>query len=114
MIRSRAHFGAHVRLLRRARGMTQDMLAERSGLSTDTIRRLEYDSFSPSLETLRKLSLGLDLMLSTVFFSFELGERDLARELVDMLGRRSPDEIELATGVLRLLFAELDRRKKPG
>ncbi|HLT35877.1 MAG TPA: helix-turn-helix transcriptional regulator, partial [Enhygromyxa sp.] len=45
-------FGRHVRSLRRARGMTQEVLAQRSGLSADTIRRLEHGSFSPSLETL--------------------------------------------------------------
>ncbi|HLT36771.1 MAG TPA: helix-turn-helix transcriptional regulator, partial [Enhygromyxa sp.] len=60
------HFGRHVRSLRRARGMTQEVLAQRSGLSADTIRRLEHGSFSPSLETLRKLCHGLDLMLSTL------------------------------------------------
>ncbi|WP_045115850.1 helix-turn-helix domain-containing protein [Plesiocystis pacifica] len=110
MSRSRARFGAYVRSLRQARGMTQETLAEHSGLSSDTIRRLEHGVFSPSLDTLDKLCLGLDLMLSTVFFGFEIGERDIARELVDMVCTRSVEEIELATAVLRLLFAELDRR----
>jgi transcriptional regulator with XRE-family HTH domain len=88
--------------------MTQDVLAERSGLSADTIRRLEHGSFSPSLETLRKLCLGLDLMLSTLFESFEVGERNESRELVDLLATRSPRELILATRVLRTLFDELD------
>ena len=101
-------FGMHVRSLRRARGLTQDALAERSGLSADTIRRLEHGSFSPSLETLRKLCLGLDLMFSTLFESFELGARDESRELVDLLATRSPRELVLATRVLRALFDELD------
>jgi transcriptional regulator with XRE-family HTH domain len=65
-------FGRHVRTLRKARGLTQDALAERCGLSTDTIRRLEQGSFSPSLNTLRKLAGGLDLLLSTLFEGYEL------------------------------------------
>src|SRR5690606_6283845 len=72
-------FGRHVLSLRRARGMTQEVLAERSGLAVDTIRRLEHGSFSPSLDTLRKLCMGLDLMLSTLFETFELGARDESR-----------------------------------
>lgn len=88
--------------------MTQDILAERCGLSADTIRRLEHGHFSPSLETLRKLCLGLDLLLSTLFESFELGDLNQSRELADLLATRSPSELELAGRVLRALFAELD------
>ena len=88
--------------------MTQEVLAERCGLSADTIRRLEHGSFSPSLDTLRKLCGGLDLMLSTLFESYELGARNEARELIDLLATRGPRELVLATRVLRALFAELD------
>ncbi|MFO7563573.1 MAG: helix-turn-helix domain-containing protein [Enhygromyxa sp.] len=101
-------FGRHIRSLRRARAMTQDVLAERSTLSPDTIRRLEHGSFSPSLETLRKLCVGLDMMLSSLFESFELGERNPSRELVDLLGCRSPREVALAIRVIRAVFEELD------
>jgi transcriptional regulator with XRE-family HTH domain len=101
-------FGSHVRSLRRARGLTQEELAERSKLSPDTIRRLEAGSFSPSLQTLSKLCLGLDLMLSSLFESYELGERNESRELVDLLATRSARELVLATRVLRAMFAEMD------
>jgi transcriptional regulator with XRE-family HTH domain len=101
-------FGRHVRSLRRARGMTQEVLAQRSGLSADTIRRLEHGSFSPSLETLRKLCLGLDLQLSTLFEAYELGARDESRELADLLATRTPRELALATRIFRSLFDELD------
>lgn len=79
-------FGRHVRSCRRARGLTQEALAELCGLSADTIRRLEHGSFSPSLDTLRKLSTGFNLRLSTLFEGFELGERNSAREMADVLG----------------------------
>ncbi|MFO7562917.1 MAG: helix-turn-helix transcriptional regulator [Enhygromyxa sp.] len=101
-------FGQHARSLRRARGMTQEVLAEASGLSPDTIRRLEHGSFSPSLDTLMKLCSGFDLMLSTLFEAAELGARDERRELIDLLSLRTPREIEFATKVLRELFAEFD------
>jgi transcriptional regulator with XRE-family HTH domain len=101
-------FGRHVRSLRRARGLTQEVLAGCSGLSADTIRRLEHGSFSPSLETLRKLCLGLGLRLSTLFEAYELGARNESRELVDLIACRTPRELALATKVLRALFDELD------
>ena len=104
-------FGRHVRSLRRARGLTQERLAEQSDLSPDTIRRLEHGSFSPSLNTLWKLADGLDLLLGTLFSGYELGESEPLRELGDLLGRRSARDVRLGIGLLRILFAELDALK---
>jgi transcriptional regulator with XRE-family HTH domain len=101
-------FGRHIRSLRRARGLTQELLAERSGLSPDTIRRLEQASFSPSLDTLIKLCAGLDIKLSTLFEAYELGVRNESRELLDLIATRSPRELVLAMRVLQTLFNELD------
>jgi transcriptional regulator with XRE-family HTH domain len=102
-------FGQHVRSLRRARGMTQEVLAERCRLSPDTIRRLEHGSFSPSLDTLFKLCAGLQLEVDTLFASFKLGARDESRELVDLVATGSPKVVRLATRMMRSLFIELER-----
>jgi transcriptional regulator with XRE-family HTH domain len=63
--------GAYIRRLRKARGLTQEELAERCELATDTIRRLEHGSFSPSLRTLRKLAKGFELSVAQLFEGFE-------------------------------------------
>ena len=102
-------FGHHVRSLRLARGLTQEQLAERCGLAADTIRRLEKDSFSPSLATLLKAAGGMQLQLSTIFCGYELGTRQVDRELVDLVASRPPHEQRLALEVLQGLFAALDR-----
>jgi len=83
--------------------MTQEVLAERSGLSADTIRRLEHGSFSPSLDTLRKLCGGLDLMLSTLFESFEIGEVDQSLEVRDLFLTLKPRDKHIAITLLRSL-----------
>lgn len=82
-------FGRFVRSLRRARGMTQEVLAERCGLSADTIRRLEGAAFSPSLNTLRKLCEGLELSVAGLFTAFEEGlPEDDTWEVVALLRGR--------------------------
>lgn len=101
-------FGKHIRSLRRARGVTQDALAQRSGLSPDTIRRVEHGSFSASIDTLRKLCFGLNVAPSTLFESFELGHNDERRELLDLLSSRSPTELLIIARVIRVLLAEID------
>ena len=83
--------------------MTQEVLAESSRLAADTIRRLEHGSFSPSLDTLRKACNGLDIRLSTLFESYELGERDVCREIVDALSGLSDREQVVVMGVIRTL-----------
>ena len=91
--------------------MSQEALAKRGGLSADTIRRLEAGVFSPSLHTLRKLALGLDLNLSTIFAAFELGEARHEHEIVvDLLASRSPADVALALRVLVAFFDAIDGR----
>jgi transcriptional regulator with XRE-family HTH domain len=100
-------FGKHVRSLRRARGVTQDALAQRSGLSADTIRRIEHGAFSATIETIRKLCGGLGIAPSTLFESFELGRCDERRELFDLISSCGPRELLLIIRVVRTLLDEL-------
>jgi transcriptional regulator with XRE-family HTH domain len=51
--------GEQIAVLRRARGMTQDQLAEAAGVSVDVIRRLEQGvRHSARLNTLSKIAAG--------------------------------------------------------
>jgi transcriptional regulator with XRE-family HTH domain len=98
-----SEFGRHIRRLRKGRGMTQEVLSERSGLSSDTIRRLERADFSPSLETLTKVIGGLRIDFSTLFVAFEGHEIGTDRELLAMTRSLTPDELAKALRVLALL-----------
>jgi transcriptional regulator with XRE-family HTH domain len=96
-------FGRFLRRLRQGRGMTQEQLAERSDLSSDTIRRLELADFSPSLDTLTKVTGGLRLDFSTLFVAFEGSEIGTDRELLAMTRSMTPAELATALRVLSLL-----------
>lgn len=102
----RRRFGEHIRDLRKARTLTQEALAERASLSVDAVRRIERGAFSPSLETVRKLAVGLDLSLLTLFQGLDGERRDPVQELCDFLSRRSAREVKLAWRVLRAMFDE--------
>jgi transcriptional regulator with XRE-family HTH domain len=103
-------FGDFVRGLRHARGLTQEALAKRGGMSADTVRRLEAGAFSPSLQTLRKLAAGLDLNLGTIFTAFELRDVQRDQEIVDLLATRSPYDLDRALRVLVVFFDAIDER----
>lgn len=106
-------FGAFVKRLRKARGMTQEVLAERAGLAADTIRRLEYGEFSPSLDTLAKLTDGLGIDLATLFNAFALGEPGTDRELLAMAGQLAPAEIRVAIRLFAQLAELLSAMSQP-
>ena len=97
-------FGGHVRQLRTARSITQDNLAERSGLSVDTVRRIESGSISPSLDTMSKLANGLNVSVATLFQGLDGGRRNEVSELCDYLSDKPAAQVRLAFEVLRQLF----------
>lgn len=107
----RAVVGVHLKQLRVERKMTQEALAEASGLAVDTIRRIERGAFSPSLETLSRLTTALDISMSTLFNRVQGDCSSDAEELWDYLQARTKAELKLARRVLRALF---DGRERDG
>ncbi len=63
--------------LRRLRGLTQQELAERSGVSQYTITEIETGRREPRPSTLRKLARALDVEVSD-FFEGSEGPKALA------------------------------------
>lgn len=101
-------FGKYVKRLREARGMTQEQLAERAGLAADTIRRLEYTDFSPSLRTLRKLCKALGISVGTLFSGFEMSEAEPSYEELTMLLRgQQPRTLKVILRLSRSLIEHL-------
>lgn len=107
MRRYEQEFGLHIKSLRRTRNLTQQELAQRSGVSADTIHRLEAGKFSARIDTLRKLASGLELSLTTVFESFELQESSTDHQFRDLLMGLAEHELRLAVRVLRVMLEEL-------
>ncbi len=55
------HIGERLRKQRTRRALTQAELAERSGVTTATVARIERDEIEPRMTTLRKLAHGLEV-----------------------------------------------------
>lgn len=70
----------------------------------DAIRRIEGGRLSPTLQTLEKLTLGLQVSLATLFA--ELGSERPAqqRQLLDYVSTLDHRQAELAFRVLRAMF----------
>ena len=55
------HIGERLRKQRTRRALTQAELAERSGVATATVARIERDEIEPRMTTLRKLAHALEV-----------------------------------------------------
>jgi len=56
-----AHLSARVKELRNQKGMSQEILAEESGLSLRTIQRIEHGETNPTGDSLKRLSSALNV-----------------------------------------------------
>lgn len=68
----REKFGQRVRLMRSERGLTQEQLAERAGISVDFLSLIERGKSSPSFENLDELADALEVSVAELF-NFEGG-----------------------------------------
>lgn len=63
----RIQFGRRLRQLRRQKDLTQEQLAEATGLSVDMLSNIERGVNAPSFETIEKLAQALDIHANTLF-----------------------------------------------
>jgi transcriptional regulator with XRE-family HTH domain len=70
-----AEIGHSVRDLREARGLSQRALADRSGLSVNTISLIENEKSSPSVSTLQKISAALNVPLIAFFLTDQVEKK---------------------------------------
>jgi transcriptional regulator with XRE-family HTH domain len=68
-----ALFGKRVRFLRRTRDLTQEALADNTGLSAEYISRIERGLTSPSFESIVILARALEVDPQSLFDFGQLG-----------------------------------------
>ena len=67
MSKFQQNFGDNFRKIRKAKGMTQDLVAERASLSTSYISDLERGRANPTLGTAEKLAAALQVDVLELF-----------------------------------------------
>ncbi|MFD5041945.1 helix-turn-helix domain-containing protein [Streptomyces sp. NPDC058377] len=64
LLDERQHLGAQIRARRMRQNMTQEQLAERAGISRDTVQRIERAANNPRLTDLLRIARALDTRLA--------------------------------------------------
>ncbi len=92
--------GARLAAARKAAGLTQAQLAEKSGLDPQTVHRIEAAKIAVSMLRLRDLAQALGINLSDVVGEPD-GVRDSVEEVAALWSRVPEDRRELALRLLR-------------
>lgn len=113
-------FSARVIALRKQKGLTQQGLADASGIHVQQIKRYEAGNAQPTAEALKKLALALHVTAD--FLLFEEGEREPDDDLklrFEAIAAMPPEEQAVAKAVLDAMIVKnqvagaLERVAKP-
>lgn len=102
--------GIRIRAFRKQRGLTQERLAELVERTPDAISQIERGINLPNLETLKRLSVALEVPVSSLFvgLSKEQGTNQHRQRLLAELSARVADlsdcELEKLLDVVRSLW----------
>ena len=78
--------GQNIKLIRKARKLTQEKLAEIVGIGTPNISYIESGKFAPSIDTLQKIALALNVEPYELYkFSSQKSSDDMLNEIISAL-----------------------------
>ncbi len=63
----KTQFGLKLKVLRKQAGLTQDQLAESTGLTVESISNIERGVFGPKFDNLEKIARGLSVEVKALF-----------------------------------------------
>jgi len=98
--------------LRKEKGLTQQALADMTGISLIQIHRYENGGSQPSLEALRKLATGLSVSADTlVFEDTERGPDEELKLQFEAVSQFDPDEKHIVKVLLDSLILKHQARR---
>ncbi len=108
-------FGKKLQQIRKARGLTQEKLAELAGIHEKHISKLELGTYMPSFNTLNKILKALDLSIEDVGLNFEkvsANDNPFYIKSIQILNSANEQELEFYYGLLKQAKKGLDLYKE--
>ncbi len=98
--------GGRIKEIRKLRRFSQDELSEKIGIDPIHLSRIEVGSSYPSLSTLEKIAIALNLEIKE-FFEFEhlKGQKELINNTVKLLKDADEERVKLISKVLRAIVS---------
>ena len=94
--------GKRIKELRKNRGLTQEQLAELISIETSSLSGIESGRHFPSLPTLEKISIHLNVEIKSLF---EFGHiktcEEIRREIIKNIDKLSSEKLNFIYGMLQ-------------
>lgn len=105
-------FPERLSALRKDRGLTQQVLADRVGVHVTLMRRYEAGKTLPSIEVLRRIALALNVSADVLLFEdHERGPDDDLRLEFEATKRLDPAEKETVRNVIHSVVVQHDVKR---
>ena len=98
MEKIRKALGQRIRTLRKAKNLTQEELAEKSGLSYKFIGEIERGKANPSIESFYRIAEGMGVSAATLF------GKEMDEEIFYKLSKEELEVVKDALGILGKLL----------
>jgi len=98
--------GLRLKELRRAKSMTQEMLSEKVGISSKYLSSIERGKENPTLDTLIKLAIALNVELSDMFSIFHHGKtpKELKLFVSTLLKDADTEKLNLTAKIVKAIY----------
>lgn len=105
--------GERIRVLRSDKGLSQEVLGERSGLHPNYIGAVERGEKNLTLDSLMKIARSLDTQLGQLFHSVDpLAEKTQLGQIVSLLSERNEADHALVLTLIQSVFAWENEKRK--
>lgn len=105
-------FGERVAKLRKQRGLTQQALAGQIGMHPMQIHRYESGTTLPTLEAIKKLTIGLSVTADELIFDqSERGPDDTLRLQFEAISRFAEEEKRMITEIIDGLILKREAKR---
>jgi transcriptional regulator with XRE-family HTH domain len=97
--------GSRIKQVRKAKGFSQEELAEMAEVSSKYLSSIERGNENPTLDTFIKLAQALDVEFFELFhYAQEKSLNDAKRLLIDMIKKSDREKLDLASKVIKAIY----------
>lgn len=102
--------GQRIRKIRKARGLSQEELAERAGISTTHMSHIETGNTKLSLSVLVDLASALEVRTDELLYDETAGGRSVSRDaIIELLDTCTTQQLRIMEDILKAVKVSLDQ-----
>ena len=108
MANTKELLGARIREIRKARGLTQEQLAEKVDIEQKHVSRIEVGKNYPTIDRLEKMAVALDVPLASFFEFLHLGNvSDRAKNIEELMKELDVPSQRIAYKMIKAIINSL-------